>query len=561
MVQRLSADLINISGLPLGSILFGLNIATLRTTEPDKEGDVVILKEHTAGTGLGGGEFRAVLGTSPGADNNGTIIRTTGGNTWVRILDGQVNPLMFGAKANGTDDSAALTDALAANMYCDGLGLTYSLASTVSMNKRGNQLYNARLRCIGANPLVRMREPEQVIDNVFFDGNSKQLAAGVIWEGARTGNGGKILNCTFDSLGYSGISVSGDYTNRVFANGGRITNCTFNECGHMGTTNNRCSILADGVNNFQIKDIIVRKANWGIYVRMDTGLADKARAVNNIVSDCWIQGSGRTHATFTDAQGLSANRQENMKVHNMIISDFADNAFDFGSGRGCHITNFHATACKDAIFIGDISCDRYVIDNVQAQSCDRGLRIVMDGTIYPTETLANIHIVNMSVFDPVFAGFYVGNTGATTVCRNISLVNCNVDSTNSWNGASYQYPYYIRGIQYLDMINCNSASAKAGAVKMDNACDFVSLRGGRHLDCNRSATAGVFAIDSAANNNRVEITDTSVYGGGANTGAIRTGSGSTGCKVHDNRCRGISAATLYDLSTSVNCYAANNTSY
>jgi hypothetical protein len=40
-------------------------------------------------------------------------------------------------------------------------------------------------------------------------------------------------------------------------------------------------LLHDGVNNFTF-DGLMTECNWGIYIRMDTSLADKARAVNNL---------------------------------------------------------------------------------------------------------------------------------------------------------------------------------------------------------------------------------------------------------------------------------------
>ena len=77
-----------------------------------------------------------------------------------------------------------------------------------------------------------------------------------------------------------------------------------------------------------------------IYIRMDTSLPDKARAVNNLLQNCHIYGSGRTHPTFTDAQGISANRQDSLKVDNCWVEGFADNGFDCGSSTGMQITNY-----------------------------------------------------------------------------------------------------------------------------------------------------------------------------------------------------------------------------
>lgn len=82
------------------------NIATLRTIEPVSNGQRITLREHTAGTGKGGGQFRAVLAGTTYTDNNGTIIKTTGGAAWLRINADILNPLMFGGMCDGVADDS-----------------------------------------------------------------------------------------------------------------------------------------------------------------------------------------------------------------------------------------------------------------------------------------------------------------------------------------------------------------------------------------------------------------------------------------------------------------------
>jgi hypothetical protein len=55
------------------------NIAVLRTIEPTYDKQRITLREHTDGTGKGGGQFRSVLSGAAYTDNNGTIIKTAGG--------------------------------------------------------------------------------------------------------------------------------------------------------------------------------------------------------------------------------------------------------------------------------------------------------------------------------------------------------------------------------------------------------------------------------------------------------------------------------------------------
>lgn len=89
------------------------DILTLRTIEPQFNGQVIRLGSHTAGTGYGGGRFRAKIDGSPYADNNGTIIKTVGGAVWLRVNADVLNPLMFGAIPDGvTDSSVAFQNAV-----------------------------------------------------------------------------------------------------------------------------------------------------------------------------------------------------------------------------------------------------------------------------------------------------------------------------------------------------------------------------------------------------------------------------------------------------------------
>lgn len=80
------------------------DIATLRTIEPDREGQRITLREHTAGTGYGGGQFRAKMSSAGYTDNNGTVVVTSGGAVWLRINADTVTPQMFGAIPDGVTD-------------------------------------------------------------------------------------------------------------------------------------------------------------------------------------------------------------------------------------------------------------------------------------------------------------------------------------------------------------------------------------------------------------------------------------------------------------------------
>lgn len=83
------------------------DISTLRTIEPETNGQRITLRQHTIGTGLGGGVFRSVLDGTGYTDDDGVVIKTAGGSVWLRVNADKVNPFMFGA-TGGADDTAAL---------------------------------------------------------------------------------------------------------------------------------------------------------------------------------------------------------------------------------------------------------------------------------------------------------------------------------------------------------------------------------------------------------------------------------------------------------------------
>jgi hypothetical protein len=425
---------------------------------------------------------------------------------------------MFGGVASvGIDDSAAINAALAATTgICDGLGFSWQVGSTIALNQQNKVLRSARISLTPAAAvntiMLLIRANYCEVQSCIFDGNGgANTSAAIVWEGALCQVGGAIRNSQFLYCGANGVSVSCDYANNLFNSGGVIQDCFFNFCGSTNPNDNRrCSILADGVTNFRIQGCDIRKSNWGIYVRQDTGLAGRPRKSGNKILDCHVEGSGRTHATYTVAQGLSANRQEGMLVNNVRVHDFADNGFDFGSSRNCQISNAYFNSVKDAIFIGDISCERYNISNVIAEGCDRGLRIVMDGTIYPTETVQQIRISNMQVFDPKYTGFFIVNTGDTTSVKDIELVNCNVDSTNSYSLSTYNQAYRIVGCQFIELLNCSSNVNKQAAIYI-KASELVSVRGGILRGSAKDGTSS-YAVTVENDSNRVSISDVMVFG-------------------------------------------------
>lgn len=312
-------------------------IAILRTIEPTYDKQRITLREHTAGTGKGGGEFRAVLAGGSYTDNNGTIIKTTGGAAWLRIDAEITNPLMFGAQCNSTvSDHAALAAASDASEVMDGLGLTYYVNSTVLWNLFVGRRVRRNFKIIAMAtlpdgvPIIRTGNLH-FMDNFTINGSLQTTGTGnfgITWEGGRAGDGGAITNGDIRYVGASGIYISGDYTANKFAGKGLINNINFVSCGSRGSGNGRVSLLTDGISNFTISNITASDCNWGVYIRNDFNISGVNRASGNTLINLKLSGGGRPSTARPDAQGISASYQDNLEINNVTVNDFADNAID-----------------------------------------------------------------------------------------------------------------------------------------------------------------------------------------------------------------------------------------
>lgn len=114
-------------------------IADLRALEPAFDGQQVELLGHTV-AGLGGGMFYADFSSSA-ADDNGVTVVTTGGERWVRKLEGFVSPEMFGAIGDGvTDDTQAVQSSVNSHRNVNFRIATYKITGTIECNLFGQCL-------------------------------------------------------------------------------------------------------------------------------------------------------------------------------------------------------------------------------------------------------------------------------------------------------------------------------------------------------------------------------------------------------------------------------------
>lgn len=535
-----------------GERLIGIcpDIATLRLIEPKSAGQRITLREHTAGTGKGGGQFRSVMDGSTYTDNNGTIIKTTAGAVWLRINADITNPLMFGAQCtDGVDDSLALRAASDAAERMDGLGLTYFINDTVYWNQFVGRRYryNFVLRAMASlpdgRPMVRIGN-DQYVDKFVLDAGAQTVGVGTIglvWEGGRPGFGGAVTNGYIAYTGSQGLYVSGDYTANKYAERGIIDNIRFQTCGNRGTGNGRATLGTDGVSNFSISNIVANGCNWGLYFRNDLNIAGVARKAHNKLHNATLRGSGRTHATMTDAQGISASFQDDLQIYNVDISDFADNAIDMQYCDASIVTNWRATNCKDGVFMGDRGCSRHKISNGIAVSCDRAIRLTTDGSYVMNGTapqLTNVTIENVDSYNHHFEGFWIRNSGkgAGSSMRNIKLIGCTADGSASYTESTNGHGFNIAGGEDVTLENCYAFNTRKSGFFVEDS-EFVSLLRCKATNADREG-AGNPALDITCVRATVDICQ--AYGSSTAVG-LRLRAGSNSSAIRGFRWRGVAS--------------------
>lgn len=119
------------------------SIADLRNVEPVMDGQRILVKQHTAGTGKGGGTFQAKLSGVGLTDDNGVTVKTVGGAAWVRVGADRVNPYMYGALGSGNDDTLAVQACLNSGKATNITDVHH--VSNVTMNKGSASIYGSGL--------------------------------------------------------------------------------------------------------------------------------------------------------------------------------------------------------------------------------------------------------------------------------------------------------------------------------------------------------------------------------------------------------------------------------
>lgn len=224
-------------------------IALLRSFEPTTDGQQVSLLGHTL-PGLGAGEFYFDESDTTSADNNGTIIVTTGGKRWRRSDISIIELEMFGVVGDGSDEFLNIDKALT---YCKInntpilLGDLYGTSQTLDFGNLvvsgGGTEGGSEVRATAAGILLAKTSAHSKLTNIYFNGNGLALWGLMVSSNRPYCEKIDIRNCTeygwvfnqTQNAGFVNCSAIFNATNLAFFNG--VRNCSFYNLGtSLGTS-------------------------------------------------------------------------------------------------------------------------------------------------------------------------------------------------------------------------------------------------------------------------------------------------------------------------------------
>jgi len=512
------------------------DIITLRTVEPDLDRKVITLKEHTSGTGLGGGHFRALSDGSSYSDNNGTIIKTTGGAVWIRINADIINPLMFGAIGDGiTDDSSALNQCFSATLSNDVnlLGLTYNINSTVSYNgSRKRRFFNGRIITTSAITMTRAYNYAHVIDRIDLNGNNTDLSKGINIDVTATGI--SVVNCEIKNTGESAI-ING--AGEIIVKNNTIINCGN---GASASGNFRCSIYSNGASRCTFDNNHMTECRWGIYVREE--LLNAAVQLNTIKNN-YIRGNNGLGET--DSQGVSCQNQNALQVTHNIVSEFGNNGIDMQQCTDCSVQFNRVVDCWDGVFIGDRTCSGHKITHNSIDACNVGVRFYNTSS-YPSMIFKGITISDNYIKNCTTYSIFVSLTEASSTNNMTTIDNNHIESS---------YGIYISGLLLGSVSGNKTYRTVRHGIELIN-CDICHICNNEIRDSSYGS-ASYHGIKLNTNTNRCLILNNLIYGTAIY--GVEVTSGCTNNVVTGNRGRSLVTGILNDSGTGTITTVTNST--
>ncbi|MBW7715625.1 hypothetical protein K1J35_23655 [Enterobacter kobei] len=514
-------------------------IAQLRAIEPSFDKQRITVREHTANTGYGGGQFRAVLAGSGYTDNNGTVIKTSGGSAWVRMNVGYISPYMFGAlpRVDATTPTAhtainaAIAAAISQNTIIDGLGATFNINAGCYINNTGSVILQ-NFGIVITNPesfndaVLRVRNADHVVRRIRIEGSNGATVLGINVES--TAPGTVVESCRIVNTGRTAIYST---ASRVVAR-----NNVTDRCGLLGEGNYRCSIWFNENEHAVMEGNICTNCAWGILMRNQIGTSQGY--FNTMRNNIVVSASG----TDSSCQGISASAQFHLSTIDNIVRGFPNNAIDHQNCFGIIITGNQIHQCSDGVFIGDRSCGRIIISNNNIEACNNGVRYYNPSNSVPeyqNQSFADVQITNNVIYTSTLRAIHVTMAG-TTSANFMTNVNGNIVDGNGSTGL---------GI-VMDTVTFGSVSQNQVRRVRGHGIDLVSCEGLRVLGNSildaGYTTTGTYNGINLSNCNRCNASDNYVVGA-TMIYAVVIGAGGYNM-AYTNHARSTSGATAVSIS-------------
>ncbi|EGH1140033.1 right-handed parallel beta-helix repeat-containing protein [Escherichia coli] len=494
------------------------DIVTLRTIEPTVDGQMITLKQHTDGTGIGGGRFRAVLHGESYSDNNGTIVKTVGGSAWLRINADVVNPLMFGAYGDGiTDDTEAVNNAIASSSNIDGVANTYLVSGNGIQIQHGKTFKNATITESKASNAVMLRFTgnNSAIENIIFDGSNGLTSRGVIVNAGLSDI--HIYKCRATDLKKPFVGVSGDYDNNLFCVRVTIEKCFANNCGNDGTNYDRSTIIFDGVSGCTVKDCYFSSCNWGITFRQpyDYPELTKPYAYYNRVDGCYL--SGKTGYPYN--QGISAQSQKHFSASGNTIEGFLGNAIDNQRCDFSRIENNKLSSGDDGIFFGDLNCKGHVVTGNVITGCARGIRVYGAVGDWANQAMTDITITGNIITDSTVVGIYVYRTEPTNSFAGFNITENIIDNSGTRSLTGNTQGILVTGLSGGVVSNNVIRNTRMEGLRFVNSVGVVAVGNSvTGFDYSATAQAGIY-IDVTSRG--IQLRNSTVSSSGGSGAAVR----------------------------------------
>lgn len=494
------------------------DIVTLRTIEPTVDGQMITLKQHTDGTGIGGGRFRAVLHGESYSDNNGTIVKTVGGSAWLRINADVVNPLMFGAYGDGiTDDTEAVNNAIASSSNIDGVANAYLVSGNGIQIQHGKTFKNATITESKASNAVMLRftGSNSAIENIIFDGSNGLTSRGVIVNAGLSDI--HIYKCRATDLKKPFVGVSGDYDNNLFCVRVTIEKCFANNCGNDGTNYDRSTIIFDGVSGCTVKDCYFSSCNWGITFRQpyDYPELTKPYAYYNRVDGCYL--SGKTGYPYN--QGISAQSQKHFSASGNTIEGFLGNAIDNQRCDFSRIENNKLSSGDDGIFFGDLNCKGHVVTGNVITGCARGIRVYGAVGDWANQAMTDITITGNIITDSTVVGIYVYRTEPTNSFAGFNITENIIDNSGTRSLTGNTQGILVTGLSGGVVSNNVIRNTRMEGLRFVNSVGVVAVGNSvTGFDYSATAQAGIY-IDVTSRG--IQLRNSTVSSSGGSGAAVR----------------------------------------